>query len=186
MLLVLAATVGGGALGVREVLRRGWVDEWQRSYVGVGLIAGKQVQPADPEREVQLFYVVDGRALASQRRRLREAAGTLERVQVIAREITNPSDPGLYRSPLTGGAAIRGVYLFEGIVWLDLSEEFRAPEHPTPLLERLTVYALVNSFLLNDTSLQGVQIMIGGEPVDSAWGWIDLSQPLGRNLSLIG
>ena len=80
---------------------------------------------------------------------------------------------------------MRGVYLLDGIIYLDLSQTFTRPEEPTPLGERLAIYSLVNSFMLNLQSLRGVQILIEGQIAQSAWGWLDISTPLGPDLSLI-
>jgi hypothetical protein len=87
---------------------------------------------------------------------------------------------------LPGKTVIRAAYILDGIVWIDLSKDFQQPKNPSPLAERLTVYALVDTFLLNAPDLLGVRILVEGQPVSTAWGWLDLSAPLGINLSLIG
>ena len=134
---------------------------------------------------LQLYYIVRGEGLAPQTRQLRRPAQSVEHVYLIAREIQRPPETGLLRSPLPPGSHIRGLYLYEGIVWIDLDEPFLQPKDPSPQLERLVIYSLVNSFMLNDPTLQGVRFMIEGKPVETAWGWLDLSSPLGPDLSLL-
>jgi hypothetical protein len=91
---------------------------------------------------------------------------------------------------LPKGTSIRALYVVGNVLWLDMSPAFLKPDNPSPLMERLVVYSLVNSFLLNDPNpsqptVVGVCFMVDGKPIDSAWGWLDLSSPLGADLSLI-
>jgi hypothetical protein len=186
-LLLIAALGAGGWWGVRTAQRRGWLQELERTYSEVSLLPGPLVRPARPEQEIQIYYAVNDRGLDYRSYRLRhEAANNAERVDLIRQALSNPNDPDHFRSPLPENTTIRAAYILDGIVWVDLSKEFQRPEHPSPLGERLTVYALVNTFLLNAPDLRGVRILVEGQPVTTAWGWLDLSGPLGVNLSLIG
>lgn len=190
VLLVLVVIVGlvvGGWWGVHVALRRGWMQQIDRSYSEVSLLPAPLIRPANPDMEIQIYYAVRGRALDFRVLRLRRPpGGSAERVDLIREALNNPSDPDRLRSPLPPGTTIRGAYILDGIVWLDMSREFVTPEQPTPLGERLIVYALVNTFLLNNPELQGVRFLVEGEPIETAWGWLDLGSPLGVNLALIG
>lgn len=172
------------ALLLRSVVAGGMADQWKRAFYDVSLLPTSGLQQTPPELQLQIYYIVGGQALAPQTRRLRKPAGGLERVYLVARELENPPG-GAFESPLPHGAKIRGLYILEGIVWVDLTGEFLNPALASPQSERLAIYSLVNSFMLNEPSLQGVRFMIDGRPVTSAWGYLDLSRPLGADLSLV-
>ncbi|MCE5230346.1 GerMN domain-containing protein, partial [bacterium] len=114
----------------------------------------------------------------------RDISDDAGRIHQIARELGNPPGSGLMETPLLGGAP-RGLYLLSGIVYIDLNREFLQAPNQSPAMERLAIYSIVNSFMLNLPSLKGVQIMIDGQVVRSAWGWMDISSPLGPDLSLV-
>jgi hypothetical protein len=192
LFLILLTALGlGGWWGVRTALARGWIHQLQRTYSDVALLPDPQFRPGRPNQQIQIYFVVRGRGLDYRSFRLRSApASDAERVDLIRQALVDPDhrpdSPAQRRSPLPPGTTVRAAYLLDGIVWLDLSKEFQHPENPSPLAERLTVYALVNTFLLNVPGVQGVRILVDGQPVSTAWGWLDLSAPLGANLSLIG
>ena len=142
------------------------------------------IRPPDPDLELKIFLIARDRFLSAQSRMIPGQAQDIERIHQIARELELTPATGLLQSPLAGGASIRGLYLLDSILYLDLSRQFRHHEQPSPVLERLMVYSLVNSFMLNAPSLRGVRVMIDGETVRTAWGWLDLTSPLGPDLSL--
>ncbi len=51
--------------------------------------------------------------------------------------------------------------------------------------ELLAVYAIVNSVVLNVLEIERVGILVGGEPVQTLNGHIDLTRPLPPNIDLI-
>lgn len=182
---VAIALVGMGAWGVHEMMQRELVRPIRTVFRDVSLMPNQSPRLAQPEQQIKLFYLVRGRALSPQTRELPRAAGAIERLHAIIEALRAPPDAGLIEGPLPPGTDVRGLYVLDGIVWLDLGETFRRPAEAGPLRERLTVYSLVNSLLLNNPQFQGVQFMIEGRPVQTAWGWLDLSSPLGPDLSMI-
>jgi hypothetical protein len=189
VLLALSATLvlvlGLGFL-INRISSQRLVQMIRQNFQEVSLTpTSASVQPAQAERQLQIYYIVRGRALAPENRQLRNAATPAERIELISEEVSKPPATGFLQSPLPPGAIIRGKYVLGGVLWLDLSGDFLKAPNPTPLQERLAIYALVNSFMLNEPSLKGVQFMIDGKPVTTAWGWLDLSAPLGPDLALI-
>ena len=51
--------------------------------------------------------------------------------------------------------------------------------------ELMTVYTIVNALLTNLPTLQEVQILIGGQEVDTLAGHVDLRRPLRKNEGLL-
>ncbi|HOE95065.1 MAG TPA: GerMN domain-containing protein [Candidatus Sumerlaeota bacterium] len=185
ILLGLTSLFAVGWWGVNEITRRNMVEKLDKSFFHLSLLPQPKVETAEPDLTVQIFYLVRGRGLAAQKRELRYHADSRERLYQIAHEMQRPPTTGLLESPFPKGTEIRAIYLHDGIIWIDLNEAFLQPEHPSPLLERLVIFAIVNNFMLNEPTYRGVRFMIEGQPVNSAWGWLDLSSPLGPDLSLI-
>jgi hypothetical protein len=184
-LALVLCVIGGVIWGVREIATRNMAKPLAQSFSDISLLPAPRIEPEKGDMQIQIYYIIRGQALTADSRQIRKPATGIERMHLIAQQFTTPPKNGLLQSPLPEGTTIRGLYLVDGFVWLDLSAEFLNVKNPTPLQERLTIYALVNSFLLNDPTLKGVRIMIDGKPVSTAWGWLDLSSPLGPDLSLI-
>ena len=185
ILIALIAAVCGLWWALRAAVTRGVAEPVQQTFDQVSLLPSDRIQIAEPDLEIKLFYVAQGRELEAQPFRLPKPGGTAERVHIIAQQLQAAPPSDSLASPLPKGTTIRAVYVLNGIVWLDLSKEFLTPAKPTALGERLAVYGLVNSFLLNDQTLRGVRILVDGRQISSAWGWLDLSNPLGPDLSLV-
>ena len=187
LVFILTLVVGIIALvswGVIHMVIGTTVQPLHQNYRTLSLRPAQRIQAPKAEMQLQIYYVARGRALAAEMRRLRKPATENERLRLIAQELRKPPSGKLLENPLPPGTDIRGVYLLNGIAYVDLTIDFTKVERPTPLRERLAIYALVNSMMLNNRSIQGVQIMIDGRPANSAWGWLDISSPLGPDLSL--
>jgi hypothetical protein len=187
-LIFLTALGFGGWWAMRQAQQQGWLDQFHRAYGDVSLLPGTLARPSDPALEIQVYYVApNGRALDWRVYKLRRApANDAERVDLACQAIAAGAGADRQCPPLPPNVKLRGAYVLDGIVWIDLSKEFLQPENPTPLGERLTIYALIDTFLLNVPDLQGARLLVDGQPVRTAWGWMDLSSPIGVNLSLIG
>lgn len=187
LVFILTFVVGSIALisyGVNRMIGATIVQELHQNYRAISLLPSHKIQTPKGDMQLQIYYIARGRALAPEARRLRRATSENERLRLIAQELRQPPSDRMLENPLPSGTEIRGVYLMNNIAYIDLSSEFTKVERATPLKERLAIYALVNSLALNNPSIQGVQIMINGWPAATAWGWLDISSPLGPDLSL--
>ena len=188
-LIVLLTLAGIGAVayfGLAAVRRGSMADKLEARYGGVSLLPGAQLKQVEAESQVRLFFVSQDGGLVAQTRTLHRAGSGMERAHVIARELNKPSASPTFQRPLPEGVNIRAVYLEEGVLLVDLSAELLQVAEASPMRERLMIYSIVNSLMLNDEtqSFQGVRFMIDGRLRDAAWGWLDLSAPLGPDLSL--
>lgn len=185
LLLVLAGVVAGTIWGAHTLVGRHYARELNAMFETVSLKpdTGKVAIPA--EQEIKIYSIVRSRVLAPRSVQLREKIGRTELVHRIAEEIVAPSENGQQHRFLPQGTRIQSVFMVNDVVWLDLSGPFLSSEKATPRLERLVVYAMVNSFLLNEPRLKAVQFMVDGRPIETAWGWLDTSTPLGPDLSLL-
>jgi hypothetical protein len=171
--------------GVGQLIDRGIVKRINEKFSQVSLLPANRLQPVNPELQLKIYYIIGDQALAAEVRQLAQPAHGVERLNLIKHEIMTPPSSRLLRSPLPPHTQIRSLFLKDGIAWVDLSMDFLKVDAPTPMQERLAIYALVNSFTMNEPGVKGVRLTIDGKPVQTAWGWLDLSSPLDKNLSLI-
>lgn len=180
-LMGMAALLIFGLWAAREINRRNIAQPLAGSY---RMLPEDQPKPQGPEQELKIYFIAGGQFLSAQPRTSRDTPDEAGRIHQIAHELANPPGSGLMETPLLGGAP-KGIYILGGIVYVDLNRDFLQPPNPSPTLERLTIYSIVNSFVLNVPDIKGVQILVDGQVLRSAWGWMDISTPLGPDLSLV-
>ncbi|MCE5228787.1 GerMN domain-containing protein, partial [bacterium] len=160
-LMGMAALLVFGLWAAREINKRNVAQPLTANY---NMLPATAPIPASPEQELKIYFIAGGQFLAQQSRRSRDINDDAARIHQIARELANPPGSGLMETPLLGGAP-RGLYLLRGIVYIDLNREFLQAPNQSPAMERLAIYSIVNSFMLNLPSLKGVPIMIDGQVV---------------------
>lgn len=87
---------------------------------------------------------------------------------------------------LPGETVIRAVYVTEnGTVYIDFTGSIR-DHHPGGCqLERLSIYAIVNSLILNVDQIHMVKILIDGREAQTLAGHIDIRFPFSANMLII-
>lgn len=178
--LVLAASYG-----LREIIERGYLDQYKFVFQEVSLMPAKTIQPPSVDGSFQVFIPDDGFMLTISLQRLRRNMKAPEKDRLLIDTLFAPETYSSGTSLLPDGAAARGYYVVGRTGYLDVNEAFTQPNAASPRAERLAVYSIINSILLNNTELDAIQILVEGKPVETAWGWLDLSSPLGADLSLI-
>jgi spore germination protein GerM len=105
--------------------------------------------------------------------------------QIVADLISGPTtDEATWVIP--GGARLRQAYVLDnGTAWLDFSSELTDGIGGGSMNELLTVYAIVNSVVINVQQVSRVGILVGGRPVQSLNGHLHLLNPLRPNFALI-
>ncbi len=186
MAIILSIGVlAGGFYLLRRIVDRGYLDQFTYAFQEINLLPGKDFRPTSPESSLQVFLTEDGMTLTPHLSRLKRNAPGPEKDHLILQELFTPRKGLLARPAAPDGTRVRGFYRLGRTAYLDLTEEFVHPAQPTPHGERLAVYATINSILLNNSDLDAVQLLIEGKPIETAWGWLDCSSPLGADLSLI-
>ena len=133
-----------------------------------------------------LYYAnSDGRSLAAIKREVPLADGVLAQGrQIIQSQLETAPMP--YVSVVPAGTTLRAFYVTDrGDAFVDLSPEISSAHPGGSTTELLTVYALVNAVTTNLSSVQRVQILIGGKEADTLAGHVDLRRPFERDTSLI-
>jgi hypothetical protein len=137
--------------------------------------------------DVVLFFPAeDGSALLPEKRTIVKTSepGTLAK-QVIAELVVGPQEAGKVRA-LPEGTVLRQVYLTPGgTAYADFGPELRAGLGGGSAAELMAVYAVVNALSSNIPGVRKVGILIGGQPVDSLNGHLDLSRPLPPRQDLV-
>ena len=183
--VVSLIVVAAGIFGLSRIVDEGYLDQFTFAFQDTSLLPEKQFRSSAAETSVRIFFTHDGRTLSPHTARLRRAVSGPEKARLILQELFSPPRSALFRSALPEGTRALGFYRIGATAYLDLSSEFFNPASPGPLGERMAVYALVNSILLNDPEIDAVQLMSEGKAIETAWGWLDCSSPLGANLSVI-
>ena len=87
---------------------------------------------------------------------------------------------------LPAGTRLRQVFVLDnGVAYLDFSADLREGMGGGSMEELLTVYAIVDSVVLNIAEIDRVGILVNGRPVATLNGHLDLRRPLPPDYSLI-
>ena len=104
---------------------------------------------------------------------------------IVESQLAAPAPPPLV-STIPKGATLRGIFVSQrNEAFVDLDPSIRTAHPGGTWQELLTVYTVVNALLTNLPNLQDVQILIGGQEVDTLAGHVDLRRPLRKNEGLI-
>ena len=143
--------------------------------------------PVVPKIKATLYFLSeDGLLLVPTEREVPLAEGAVAQARSILEAQLAAEAPAPLMSAIPKGALLRGVFVSErNEVFVDLDPAIRG-EHPGGAFQELmTVYTIVNAVLTNLPNLQEVQILIGGQEVDTLAGHVDLRRPLRKNEALI-
>ena len=150
--------------------------------------AAAPVPPAAnvPRIIATLYYgTSDGQALAAVKREVPLGDGPrAQGRQILQSELE--AAPAPYLSLIPPGTTLRAFYITErGDAFVDLSPEVSTMHAGGSTNELLTVYAIVNAVTANLSSVERVQILIGGKQADTLAGHVDLRRPFERDTSLV-
>ncbi len=187
ILCCLGTMILSGIYAARRISESQFIDNLQETYSQISMKPPSEIHAIHPEQQIYLYYLIRGQSLTAQPKRLsgNRTKSSQELARLILGELKRPTGSTVMKSPLGKDVDIRAIYILDGLIWLDLSSDFLEPETDSPHQQRLALSGLINSLLLNDTTLQGIRLLIEGKPVESIWGWLDASMPLGPDLSLI-
>ena len=137
--------------------------------------------------DVTLFFPAgEGAVLVPETRQIVKTAEPVALAkQVLAELIAGPQQAGSVRA-LPETTVLRQIYLTpDGTAIADFG-----PERPAGLgggseTEMMAVYAIVNALTTNVPAVTRVTILVGGQPVDSLNGHMDLTRPLRPRQDLV-
>lgn len=143
-----------------------------------------------PEENVKLvrlyFASPDADYLKVEARRiLREERMTDEAKALVEELIRGPQ--GNLDPTLPPETQLRELYIVpeEKCVYLDFNQAFRANHPGGSAGELLTIYSLVNTLIDNLEGIERVQILVGGETIETLAGHIDITNSLLQNNAMV-
>jgi len=105
--------------------------------------------------------------------------------QIISDLIEGPTGKQALRA-LPSAVRLRQAYMMEsGLVYLDFSSELKEGLEGGSNNELLTIFSIVNSVVLNVAEIKRVVLLVGGRPVETLNGHVDLTRPLKPDFSLV-
>ncbi len=143
--------------------------------------------PAVPRINATLYFASeDGQRLVPTDREVAFAEGLVAQARSILEAQLTAEPPAPLVSTIPKGTALRGIFVSaRNEVFVDLEPSIRAAHPGGSFHEIMTVYTIVNALLTNLPTLQDVQLLIGGQEVDTLAGHVDLRRPLRKNEGLI-
>lgn len=133
---------------------------------------------------VQVFFPYEGR-LQTEERKLPGALGRMSTAKATVEELLKGPSAEDARSYVPEGARLLNIYDgSDGILYIDLSDEFRRNFSGDALAEFLLLRGLYESILSNVYGVAEVKVLIEGAEVDTLGGHISLLRPLGETVSL--
>jgi hypothetical protein len=142
---------------------------------------------AVPRIKATLYFASeDGMRLVPAEAEVPLAEGVVAQARSIVEAQLTAEPPAPLASTIPKGAALRGIFVSQrNEAFVDLDPAIRTAHPGGALQELMTVYTIVNALLTNLPTLREVQILIGGQEVDTLAGHVDLRRPLRKNEGLI-
>jgi spore germination protein GerM len=145
---------------------------------------------AEPEGErrisVRLYFESpEASALVPEERSVPLAGDLARQLQAVMEELVRGSTTGL-RPTLPPATKVLEVFVSaRGVAYLDFSPEARQSVTGGSKSELLVVYSIVNSVTANFPAVKKVQILVEDKPVRTLAGHVDLSRPLGPDMTFL-
>jgi hypothetical protein len=139
--------------------------------------------PAVPKIKATLYFAsADGLQLVPTEHDVPLAEGVVAQARAILEMQLSAEPPAPLVSTIPKGATLRGIFVSQrNEAFVDLDPIIKTSHGGGSHQELMTVYTIVNALLTNLPSLQEVQILIGGQEVDTLAGHVDLRRPLRKN-----
>ncbi len=138
------------------------------------------------QKEITLFYSKDNYYLEKTYLKVKLPQKEKEKYKEIIRIFLKGPYDKKYKKFYNANIEIKSIFVQDNIIILNFAKDFAELFKGHSLNETtLHLYSLVNSILINLPQIDGVQILIEGEPVNLLNNWIDISNPLVLNPYLI-
>jgi spore germination protein GerM len=114
------------------------------------------------------------------------AEDTASAIEAIINALLEGPDSPKLVSTIPAGSRLLHIFLTDdGTAYLDFSSELSSFHPGGVTAERLTLYAIVNSIVLNLEQVERVQLLVEGKPVSTLNGHLDISQAKTANLLIV-
>lgn len=137
-------------------------------------------------RKVHLYFANrKGRYLQAEQRKI-EVKDTISAIEAIISTLLEGPDNSKLVSTIPAGSQLLHTFLTDnGTAYLDFNLELSRLHPGGVTAERLTLYAIVNSLVLNLDEVERVQLLLDGQPASTLSGHIDIRHAKTANLLLV-
>ena len=137
-------------------------------------------------KKVHVFFASrDGRHLQTEERRI-DAGDVDSAVEAIIDALLEGPQDSKLASTIPAGTRLLHVFVTDdGTAYVDFTQELSLLHPGGVAAERLTLYAIVNSIVLNLDSVERVQLLIEGKPTHTLTGHMDTRHPRMANLLIV-
>ncbi|MFP3870432.1 MAG: GerMN domain-containing protein [Syntrophobacteria bacterium] len=137
-------------------------------------------------REVHLYFAgSNGGHLHAEERRIHAADTLCAAESIVTALLKGPKSPNLI-SPFPSASRLRNLFVTDnGTAYVDCTAELCRLHPGGVTAERLTLYAIVNSLVLNLEEVDRVQILLEGKPAATLAGHLDIRRTKTANLLII-
>ncbi|HEY5908870.1 MAG TPA: GerMN domain-containing protein [Vicinamibacteria bacterium] len=151
------------------------------------ILGGVSRNPAGDEAEqegrrtisVKLYFPeAEGAGLLGEEREVPFSNDVSQQIRSVVDELLKGPNTALLPAFASGTKALEVFVNARGVAYVDLSSEARSLPGPGSQGELLSVYALVNSVVVNFPVVKRVQLLVDDKPVETLGGHVDLSRPL--------
>jgi len=142
----------------------------------------QEVKQGEDASFVRVYYPSEGRLIMEERRVKRQVAVTAIAEEIVSEFLKGPSNTA--KSAVPSGTKLLGVYYgSDGILYVDLSDEFRRNFQGDALNEFLLLKGLYDSIISNVTGVDDVKVIIEGKEIESIGGHFLALYPLKNMLA---
>ena len=137
-------------------------------------------------RSVHLYFADrKGRYLQAEERKI-EAKDTYSAIKaIIAALLQGPDDSDLVSTLPAGTQLLHTFVTDDGTAYVNFNPELSSLHPGGVTAERLTLYAIVNSLVLNLETVERVQLLLEGKPAPTLGGHLDILHPKTANLLIV-
>jgi len=182
--LLLFAVIGFG-FGVAFTLAKIYFPE-SKPPTGPSRVRGPLPVRTALAQKVHLYFASrDGRHLQAEERRI-AAKDTPSSIEAIVEGLLEGPQKSKLASTIPAGSRLLHVFVTEdGTAYVDFTQEL-SRLHPGGIVaERLTLYAIVNSLVLNLDSVERVVLLFEGKPAPTLAGHLDIRHSKMANLLIV-
>ena len=137
-------------------------------------------------RKVHLYFASrKGRFLQAEERKI-QATDTGSAIEaIVSALLEGPEDAKLVSTIPAGSKLLHTFITDDGTAYVDFNPELSLLHPGGVTAERLTIYAIINSIVLNLDSVERVQLLLEGKPAPTLAGHLDIRLARTANLMIV-
>jgi spore germination protein GerM len=148
----------------------------------IATTAQQEEKQGDDTSFIRVYYPSEGRLVMEERRVKRQVSLSAMAEEIVKEFLRGPSN--MTKSGVPAATKLLGVYSGnDGILYVDLSDEFRRNFQGDALAEFLLLKGLYDSIISNVTGADDVKVIVEGKEIESIGGHFFALYPLKNTLS---